>query len=142
MDSQLMGMILDTSTIVSDERKRLSVAEIFNELREAFGETTIGISVVTLVELTHAIERAKLEDQRKRRAEFLEDVVADIQVCSVTPPIAQLAGKISGQQGRNGISHPFQDLLIASTAPYHGFAVVTENVRHFQLVPSLVIKSL
>jgi predicted nucleic acid-binding protein len=34
------------------------------------------------------------------------------------------------------------DLLIGSTALELGYAVVTHNLRHFQMIPNLVVKQL
>ena len=33
----------------------------------------------------------------------------------------------------------FEDLLIASSALHFGFAVATENIRHFEQVPGLKV---
>ena len=39
------------------------------------------------------------------------------------------------------LSHGMQipDALIASTALQHGLPIYTENVRHFQMIPQLVV---
>ena len=60
----------------------------------------------------------------------------------LTTEIAQLAGKISGQEAGRGITLPFEDLLIGATALYLRFEVVTNNVRHFQMIPSLVVRQI
>ncbi|HEV2688755.1 MAG TPA: hypothetical protein VGV35_09380 [Bryobacteraceae bacterium] len=41
-----------------------------------------------------------------------------------------------------GISIDFPDLLIGATALHLGFAVVTLNVRHFQMIPGLSVVQL
>jgi predicted nucleic acid-binding protein len=41
-----------------------------------------------------------------------------------------------------GISIPFQDLLIGATAICAEFEVVTLNVRHFQAIPRLAVHAL
>lgn len=53
--------------------------------------------------------------------------------------IAQLAGKIEGEQAAQGIAIAFEDLVIGATALYFGFDVATSNVRHFSLIPGLKI---
>ena len=53
--------------------------------------------------------------------------------------IAQLAGRIEGEQAVVGVVIPFEDLLIGATALHLGYDVATLNVRHFQLIPSLKI---
>jgi predicted nucleic acid-binding protein len=137
-----MGVIVDTSTLVSAERRKHSVREIFAQLHELFGETTVGLSAVTLVELAHGIERAELENHRARRQAFLDDLIADIKIYPISTEIALLAGRISGQQARRGINLPFEDLLIGATALHHGCDIVTGNVKHFEMIPNLVVKKL
>ncbi|MBV8846950.1 MAG: PIN domain-containing protein [Bryobacterales bacterium] len=137
-----MGLIADTSALVTAERAGHSVAETLEKMRDIFGETEIGLSVVTVVELTHGIQRAKIEDQRTRRQAFVEDARAAMTVHSLTDEIAQRAGTISGQLAEKGISVPLADLLIGSTALHLGYGVLTENTRHFEVIPGLVVRRL
>jgi len=60
---------LDTSTLVTAERRGHSVPEILEQVQNVWGETEVGLSAVTIVELTHGIQRSKLEGQRQRRAQ-------------------------------------------------------------------------
>jgi predicted nucleic acid-binding protein len=73
-----MGIILDTSTLVSAERRRHGVREIFAQIRENHGEISVGLSAVTVVELAHGIERAKVDVHRERRQAFLDDLIAGL----------------------------------------------------------------
>ena len=43
-----------------------------------FGEVTAGLSVVTVAELAHGVERAKQDAHRLYRQNFLDDLLADI----------------------------------------------------------------
>jgi tRNA(fMet)-specific endonuclease VapC len=137
-----VGLIFDTSTLVSAERRGHSVRDIFAQLHSVHGAAPAGLSAVTLVELAHGIERAKLDARRKQRQSFLDDLVADVTIYPLTAEIARLAGRISGQEAERGITLPFEDLLIGATALHLGFEVVTENVRHFGMIPNLVVKQL
>ncbi len=60
----------------------------------------------------------------------------------VTLEIAQLAGRIEGEQASQGNSIAFEDLIIGATALHLGFDVATLNVRHFQLIPGLKVITL
>jgi predicted nucleic acid-binding protein len=135
-----MGVIVDTSTLVTGERRKHSVREIFAQIREVYGEAGVGLSAITLVELAHGIERAKLDIHRDQRRAFLDDLISDIRIFPLTAEIARLAGRISGQQASRGIVLPFEDLLIGATALHHGCEVITENARHFEMIPGLVVK--
>jgi predicted nucleic acid-binding protein len=57
----------------------------------------------------------------------------------VSLAIAQLAGRIEGEQAAKGISIAVEDLIIGSTALHLGFDVATLNVRHFQAIPDLKV---
>ena len=91
------------------------------------------------LELTHGIYRAKTSTDRDRRRAFSEELRRDIIVHPVTVEIAELAGRIEGEQGALGISIAFEDLLIGATALHIGFGVLTQNVGHFQVIPGLPV---
>jgi predicted nucleic acid-binding protein len=106
------------------------------------GEARDGISAVNIAELAHGIERAKTEEQRRMREQSLHDLRITMDVYPLTDEIAERAGGISGRQAQRGVTLPFADLLIGATALHHGCEVVTENVRHFEMIPDLVVKKL
>lgn len=137
-----MGLILDTGILIASERRRESVEDILRRVRAAHGEIDIALSTVSVVELTHGIYRARNDADRERRRVFAEGVFQDIIVHPVTLEIAQLAGKIEGEQAAQGIAIAFEDLVIGATALHLGFDVATLNVKHFQLIPGLKIVSL
>lgn len=137
-----MGIILDSSILIAAERGGESVRQILKRVQATHGETEAGLSAVTIVELTHGIYRAKSEAHRERRRLFTEELSRDVAVHPVTLEVAQLAGKIEGEQASQGVNIAFEDLLIGSTALYLGYAVATLNVRHFQLIPGLLVVQL
>jgi predicted nucleic acid-binding protein len=78
----------------------------------------------------------------RQQQAFLDDLIADIKICPIIAAISLLAGRISGQRARRGFVLPFGDLLIGATALHHGLDAVTRNVRHFEMIPDLVVKTL
>jgi predicted nucleic acid-binding protein len=134
-----MGLILDSSVIIAGERQGHSVRQILEQLGAAHGETEMGLSVVTIVELTHGIQRARDEDRRRRRQAFVDELERDVPVYPVTVETAKIAGRIEGEQADQGVKVAFEDLLIAATALQLGFGVATTNLRHFQLIPGLTV---
>jgi len=137
-----VGLILDSSVIIAGERRGHSVRQILEQIQDVHGETETGLSVVTIVELTHGVQRAKDEERRRRRQAFVDELIRDVQVHPVTVETAKLAGRIEGEQAGQGVTIAFEDLLIAATALQLGFGVVTGNVRHFQMIPGLnVVRS-
>ncbi len=59
-----MGLILDSNILVAAERGGDSVRAILRRVQATQGETESGLSVVTIVELTHGIYRAKSDTDR------------------------------------------------------------------------------
>jgi tRNA(fMet)-specific endonuclease VapC len=134
-----MAVILDSSILIAGERRRGTVREILSRVRAAQGEVDCAISVVTVVELTHGIYRAKTDTDRGRRRAFSEELRRDLVIHPVTVHIAELAGRIEGEQAARGVSIAFEDLLIGATALSLGYAVATSNPRDFERIPGLSV---
>jgi len=134
-----VGLVLDTSIFIASERRGGSIEDILRNIRDSHGEVDIALSAVSIVELTHGIYRAKTEAQRERRRIFVEGAFQDLVVQPVTLEIAQLAGRIEGEQAAQGVSIAFEDLVIGCTALHLGFDVLTLNVKHFKLIPRLKV---
>ena len=134
-----MGVILDSSVLIAGERRRENLREILKRVRAAHGEVDCALSVVTIVELTHGIYRAKSDADRERRRAFSEELRRDMVVHPVIVEIAELAGRIEGEQAARGVSIAFEDLLIGTTALNLSYAVATLNVRDFQKIPDLSV---
>ncbi len=137
-----MGLILDTSILIDSERRREGVEDILRRIRAVHGEIDIAISTVSVVELSHGIYRARTEADSMRRRIFAEGVFHGLIVHPVTLDIAQLAGRIEGEQAAKGITIDFEDLVIGATALHLGFDVATTNVKHFQRIPGLNVVTL
>ena len=136
-----MGIILDSSVLIAGERRRETLREILKRAQAAHGEEDCALSVVTIIEITHGIYRAKSDADRERQA-FCDEIRRDIVVHPVTVEIAEIAGRIEGEQAARGVSVNFEDLLIGATALRLGCAVVTLNVRDFQKIPGLSVSQL
>ena len=91
-----MGLILDSSVLIAGERQDHTVRQILEQFQTGFGETEIGLSVITVVELTHGVQRAQSEERRKRRQAFVDELLCDLPVYPVTIETAKLAGRIEG----------------------------------------------
>lgn len=134
-----MGLILDSSVLIASERRRETVSQLIERVRAVCGDVESALSVVSIVELTHGIYRAKTDADRMQRATFVEELSRDMIVHPVSLEIAQLAGRIEGEQTAKGIVIDFEDLIIGATALHLGFDVATLNVKHFQQIPGLRI---
>jgi tRNA(fMet)-specific endonuclease VapC len=139
VESSFVGLILDSAVIIAAERLGQTVRQILEQIHAVHGEIDLGLSVVSVVELTHGIQRAKDEKRRKRRQAFVDELIRDILVHPVTVETAKLAGQIEGQQADQGVTIAFEDLLSAATALQLGYGVATSNIRHFQVIPGLTV---
>lgn len=137
-----MGLILDSSVLIASERRGETVKQVVERVRTAYGNQESALSVISVMELTHGIYRAKTDADRARRKAFSDELSRDMIVHPVSFGIAQLAGRIEGEQAAKGVSIAMEDLIIGTTALYFGFDVVTHNVRHFRLIPGLNVLQL
>jgi predicted nucleic acid-binding protein len=136
-----VGLILDSSVVIAAERRGHTVLEILEQIKASHGEIDIGLSVVTVAELIHGAYRARAEEDKRRRLTFIDRLCNDVPIHPVTVEMARIIGRIEGEQAAKGIAIPFEDLVIGATALQLGFDLITLNVRHFQLIPSLKIIS-
>ena len=137
-----MGLILDSSILIAGERRRETVKQVIQRVRAAHGDTESALSAISIIELTHGIYRARTDADKVRRKAFADELARDMIVHPVSLAIAQLAGRIEGEQAAKGISIAVEDLIIGATALHLGFDVATINVKHFQAIPGLTVVTL
>lgn len=137
-----MGLILDSSVVVAQERLGRSAYQMIDAIRLANNDPELALSVVTVLELAHGVARADTHQRRRNRQKFLDDLLAAIPIYPVTTPMAFRAGLIDGRSRADGKTIPLADLLIAVTALELGYSVATANVRHFEMIPGVVLTSL
>ena len=90
MDPALLGVVLDSSTVITAERRRLSVQQLIEAIQAAHGEVEISLSPVTVAELVHGIYRAKNPEASERRRAYIEELVDLMPVHPVTKQTAPL----------------------------------------------------
>jgi predicted nucleic acid-binding protein len=137
-----MGLILDSSIIITAERRKETPNQLLRHITLLAGDQELAISSIGLMEIVHAIYRAPSISLRLPREAFIHDLLAYVEVLPYTKTTAWLAGKIDGEQRSKGITIPSLDLLIGVTALEIGYAVVTTNLRHFNLIPGLHVIAL
>jgi predicted nucleic acid-binding protein len=142
MESAVLGLILDSSVVIEAERQHLNVAQFLKQIVQSIGEREVALSSITVAELVHGIYRANTEERRARRRAFLDDLKAAVPVYSITDSTAELAGKLSGESAVNGVTIPFEDLLIGACALERGYGLATRNQRHFQKIAGLKLVAL
>jgi predicted nucleic acid-binding protein len=137
-----MGLILDSSVVIAAERRGENVAQMLKQIVAATGDQRAVLSSIGLTELVHGIYRAQSPAVLSRRDSFIRELLSVVEVYPYTKETAMLAGKIDGEQQGRRITIPFSDLLIGATALEFGYTLLTVNVRHFRLIPSLTVVQL
>jgi tRNA(fMet)-specific endonuclease VapC len=141
MESPLLGLVLDSSAVISAERKHQTIQEFIEAILLIHGPLDLSLSPVTVAELVHGIYRAKTPEAGRRRREYIQELISLIPTHPATNRTGWLVGEIEGQEAANGNVLPFNDLMIAAAAMEQGYAVLTGNVRHFQRIPGLKVIS-
>jgi tRNA(fMet)-specific endonuclease VapC len=128
-------VLIDTSVLVDVERSG-------EALDERVGEEERAISVITLSELLHGVQRADSEARRMRRQAFVETLMAMIEPVHITSPIARVHAEIWARLEERGSVIGAHDLWIAATAIAHDMPLVTANRREFERVAGLTVIAL
>jgi tRNA(fMet)-specific endonuclease VapC len=134
-----MGVILDSSILVTAERQGNNARQMLAVVSSQFGNTEIALSVITLLELAHGAARADTLARKATRHQFIEELLTALPIHPVTAVIALRTGQIDGENQARGVRLPLADLLIGVTALELGYSVVTRNIRHFRMIPGLSV---
>lgn len=122
-----MGIIFDSTEIISLERNRTTI----DELIAGREDEPFGISVVTVAELLNGVERADTESRRLKRQAFVEKVIELFPVFPFDTSIARIYARIWASLVHKGYTIGAHDLMIAATAISLDYIVVTANRRDF-----------
>ena len=128
---------MDSTVAVTAERAGKNPHYILEEIASTLADTEAALSVVTVIELAHGIERSDSAERRRKRERFLSELLNEISVEPVTVPIAFRAGRLDGRLQAAGKTVALGDLLIGAKALELGYSVLTHNVRHFEMIPGL-----
>jgi predicted nucleic acid-binding protein len=131
--------MLDSSILIRAERRGISLTEILRETRRQYGAQPVEVSVVTIAELTHGVFRADSPSRARKRQLFNDAVLKNLLIHDFTIPIALRAGEIDAGLAARGLTIGFEDLVIGTTALLLHYAVLTSNVKHFQLISGLTV---
>jgi predicted nucleic acid-binding protein len=137
-----MGLILDSSVLITAERRGQNARQMLAAISGPVGNTEIAISVVTLIELAHGAARANTPGRKATRHQFIQELLTALPIHPITAAVALRAGQIDGENHAKGVRLPLSDLLIGVTALELGYSVATANLRHFQMIPGLKVVSL
>jgi predicted nucleic acid-binding protein len=125
-----MGLILDTSILIADERGKF---EMPGFLRQIASVQPV-LAAITAAELLHGVERAQDAQRRARRQHHVEQILAAVSVQAFDLIVARCHARIWAELESRGQMIGAHDLQIAATGLALGHEVATLNVAEFQRV--------
>ena len=133
-----MGVILDTSILIAAERQEFEIDSI-TENRE---EEIFGLSVISVSELLHGVNRANSLTRRLKRSAYVEKIIELFPIFVFEVSMARIYAELWSDLSSRGIRIGAHDLMIGSTALSLGFSVATHNMRHFERIEGLKLEVL
>lgn len=133
-----MGIIFDTSTLIGLERTSLSLEKLVKG-RES---EPFGISMISVSELLHAVQRADSEARRELRQAFVEKILEIFPLYPFDLSASRVYARLWGQFIKKGVVVGSHDLMIASTCLSLGFSVLTAEIRDYRKIEGLRIEEL
>jgi tRNA(fMet)-specific endonuclease VapC len=131
-----MGVIFDTSEIIAIERKSHDIYRI-TQGRE---DEPFGISVITVAELLHGVERADTHTRKIKRQAFVEKVIEFFPVFPLDTTVARTYARLWASLASRGITVGSHDLIIAATALSIDYTIITANTRDFGKIEGLKVE--
>jgi len=135
-----VGLILDSTVLITGEREAVPLPELLTRIEAKFGSEELAVAAMTAAELVHGVWRAKDAKVRAWREEFVEEVFARIATHPFTLQTARILGRIDAHTRAKGITIPTADLSIGASALELGFSVLTANVRRYRMIPNLKVR--
>jgi toxin FitB len=128
-----MSFLLDTN-VVSEWTKPQPNAGVITWLEEA-DEDRVFLSVATLAELRHGIERLAPGSRRKKLDSWLSEELPlrfESRILPVTTAVADEWGRVIARCEAGGRPLAAMDGLIAATATVHELTLVTRSTSDFE----------
>ncbi|TXL70217.1 type II toxin-antitoxin system VapC family toxin [Vineibacter terrae] len=135
-----MSFLLDTN-VVSEWVKKRPDAGVITWLAE-IDEDRVFLSVVTLAELRHGIDRLADGNRRRRLDTWLRDELPlrfEGRLLSVDRTVADRWGEVVARREAAGRPIGVMDAFIAATANVHGLKLVTRNESDFRTAVKEII---
>lgn len=130
-----MAQLVDSSVWITLERRGLTL----EDLAQVVGDEPLRLASITASELLFGVYRADSPERRRRREFFVEEVLRLVPVLGFDISTARTHARLWALLATAGTPIDAIDLIIAATAVTHAYSVLTENVRHFNPVPGLVV---
>lgn len=131
-----MGIIFDTSVLITIERSSHHIEKVING-RE---NEPFGISVMTVSELLHGIHRTDSEKRRLKREAYVEKIIEVFPIYPFDLSAARIYARIWANLAKQKVTIGAHDLMIASTCISLGFSILTLDIRDYGRIEGLTIE--
>lgn len=123
---------LDTDFLVDFLRNKKEEVDFVleNESKAIFATTYIN-----LFELYYGAYKYNIKENILK----LEDLFFKLNILNLSKDAVKKAGEILVKLEKDGNRLDFRDLLIGCTAMTEGFIIKTNNKKHFQRIPGLIV---
>ena len=128
MENQII--VVDTDILINASRKKRTKLAYYLNLKSQ-NKIKLLISVITSFEYlsgTYLID--------KRQYERAKELLNNFSIQDLTQQIVEIAAKIN-RENRLYLQVESADILIGATALYFEAPLLTENKKHFKLIPGL-----
>ena len=130
-----MGLILDSSLLIADERGRFDMPGFLRQ----FSSAKPVIAAITASELLHGVERAQDAARKAPRQRHVEQILAMIFIQPFDLAQARVHARIWAELEARGQMIGPHDLLIAAAALAHGHELATLSIQEFRRVNELQV---
>lgn len=127
-----MSYLVDTDWVI-DYLKGVDAAA---RLLDSLAHEGLAISLITYGEIYEGVYYGKNPSQQEA---VFQNFLQGVSVLILTESIMREFARIRGQLRRQGQIIGDADILIAATAIDHRVTLLTQNVRHFERIPHLLL---
>jgi hypothetical protein len=130
-----MSFLVDTNVVSEWVKPRPNPGVV--EWLAGTDEDQVFLSVVTLAELRHGIERIATGRRQRQLSAWLENELPrrfEGRVLSIDAAVADACGKLVARSEAAGRPLEAMDAFLAATAQVHQLTLVTRNTAHFRSV--------
>lgn len=126
--------MLDTSVIVEHLRGEES-SQFIGKLQE---QAQLATTIVNAFELYYGAYKSK---RKANNLSAVKGFLSTLDVLSIDDASAEKSGEVLAKLETEGRTVDPRDLFIGCVAFENGYAVLTDNIEHFERIPDLVVLS-
>ena len=135
-----MGLVIDTSALVSAERARRPLDGVLADV----GEESAALPAIVYAELVSGVLLADTPARAASRRDIIETLVTLVPIVDFGRDIAERWARLFADLQVRGHLIPSNDLTVAATALELGYGVLVgpRGEKHFRAVPDLRVVAL